>query len=142
MSTPKKPAKLVQKIAEAIREAAIFGLKIHGLEDSNLADSATIKVKRGNLELWLVYYWQFVEKGRRLGLRKIPIRVILNWIRRKGLKAPGKTRNELAFAIQTSIYQNGIAPRPFVKQVANRAESDIFGIFGEYFETIIEVNLK
>lgn len=142
MSKPKKPAELVKKIAEAIRIAAIEGLKAQQLEDSNLADSITVKVRRNALELWLAYYWRFIEEGRKSGLRKIPIFVFIKWIKRNGISAPGRSINDLAFAIQTSIYKNGIAPRPFLKRIATQAEADIFALVGEYFETIIEVNLK
>lgn len=141
MSTPKKPNELAKKIADAIRDSMLYGLRIHGLEHSNLADSIDVRIRRNSMEVYLAFYWRFVEIGRKRGLRKIPIFVIIKWIKRKGLSAPGKSVNQLAWAIQNSIHENGIAPRPFLKQSARKAEEAVFALIGEYFEVLITTNL-
>jgi hypothetical protein len=68
-------------------------------------------------------YLKYLDGGRRAGARKIPVQVILKWIKRKKIRprnAKGQfksmTLNQLAFVIQRSIYNIGIRPRNILKK--------------------------
>jgi len=68
-------------------------------------------------------YLKYLDGGRRAGARKIPVQVILKWIKRKKIRprnAKGQfksmTLNQLAFVIQRSIYNIGIRPRNIIKR--------------------------
>lgn len=54
-------------------------------------------------------YFVYRSEGRRAGARKVPIKDLLGWIKRYNITpSNGQTKNQLAFAIQTSIYKSGI----------------------------------
>ncbi|CAB4154506.1 hypothetical protein UFOVP648_11 [uncultured Caudovirales phage] len=68
-------------------------------------------------------YLKYFDAGRRAGARKIPVQVILKWIKKKKIRprnAKGQfksmTLNQLAFVIQRSIYNIGIRPRNVMKR--------------------------
>ena len=53
-------------------------------------------------------YGVYVDRGRKAGTKKVPIDAILRWIRVKGIDLRGKREVSVAFAIQHSIFKNGI----------------------------------
>lgn len=68
-------------------------------------------------------YLKYLDGGRRAGSRKIPVQIILKWIKKKKIRprnAKGQfksmTLNQLAFVIQRSIYNIGIRPRNIIKR--------------------------
>ena len=75
-----------------------------------LIDSIELKVlDQGNrltLQELHEFYGDFVDRGRRAGVRKVPIDALEKWVRLKGF-APGQERN-VAFAIQKKIFMEGI----------------------------------
>jgi hypothetical protein len=68
-------------------------------------------------ELQYADYFKYVNEGRRPERKKVPISVLLNWIKIRGVRfrsargrfARGSNLN-MAFAIQTNIYKYGIKP--------------------------------
>jgi hypothetical protein len=101
------------------------GKRFKGLDNSsNLYNSmmvvydSTPTIKVEGLD-----YLKYFDAGRRAGARKIPVQVILKWIKRKKIRprnAKGQfksmTLNQLAFVIQRSIYNIGIRPRNVIKR--------------------------
>lgn len=84
-------------------------------------------------------YLEYVDRGRRSGVRKVPINALLDWIRRYNITAPNKTPNQLAFAIQTNIYKNGIEPKPVLDKMRNSMINTIAdGMAEELEESIAE----
>jgi hypothetical protein len=67
-----------------------------------------------------VAYAEHVEKGSRAGGFP-PLRVILGWIRTKGIspRTPGFTERDLAWAIRKKIGLRGIKAQPFVEPLIN-----------------------
>ena len=53
-------------------------------------------------------YGIYVDTGRRPGGKRVPISALLSWIEVKGFDLKGKQAIDVAWAIQTKIYQNGI----------------------------------
>ena len=52
-------------------------------------------------------YGEWVNKGRRAGAKKVPIPVLVEWIREKGIATNNKKILGIAFAIREKIYQEG-----------------------------------
>jgi hypothetical protein len=96
-------------------------------------------------------YLKYLDGGRRAGARKIPVQIILKWIKRKKIRprnARGQfksmTLNQLAFVIQRSIFNIGIRPRNILKKsfqeidklYKNNVESGIQEIIDSLFINI------
>jgi hypothetical protein len=65
-------------------------------------------------------YFEYVSLGRRAGARKVPIEYLLMFIKQNNISPKGKqTLNQLAFAIQTSIYKNGIQGKNYLDTFIN-----------------------
>jgi len=54
------------------------------------------------------FYGRFVDTGRKPGVRKVPIKALERWIRIKRFEFDAKKIRGLAFAIQTTIFNEGI----------------------------------
>jgi hypothetical protein len=95
------------------------GLSSIGLKNSKLYNSVESEVNNGVLTIQMYDYAMYVISGRKAGVKKVPISVLISWIKQKGIQpSEGQSVNSLAFAIQTSIYKNGIRPRPFIPKDA------------------------
>ena len=81
--------KLRDSIKATVRKAA-YGYVIEGKSDG---------------------YGSYVDTGRRPGGKRVPISALLSWIEVKGFDLKGKQAIDVAWAIQTKIYQNGIPIR-------------------------------
>jgi hypothetical protein len=64
-------------------------------------------------------YYQFVSKGRKAKARKIPIQALVRFIKKNNINDSKKTTNQIAFAMQTSIYKSGIRGKNFLTTVEN-----------------------
>lgn len=106
--------------AEMIAELVRQGHKITG----GLINSITTEINNGTdyiqLDGAFVYYGRFVDTGRRAGAKRVPIDVLVEWIKAKGFQASAeqtegknfnvdKWRKGLAFAIQKTIFDKGIS---------------------------------
>jgi len=92
---------------------------------SNLTKSIAFIETDNGLALEANYYFSYASEGRRRGVRKVPIRALIDYIKSYGLvPKAGQTINQLAFAIQTAIYKNGIAPKNYLEKVID-ATADV-----------------
>ena len=60
-------------------------------------------------------YFKYVNQGRRIGVKKVPLKALLDWIKVRGIKGRNKKgqfmkNTSLAFAMQTNIFKYGIRP--------------------------------
>lgn len=63
-------------------------------------------------------YYEYVSSGRRAGARKVPIENLIEFIKKNNIQPkPGQTTNQLAFAIQNSIFKSGITGKHYIDQV-------------------------
>ena len=100
-------------IAEWMRQQLVAELENQGhVATSDLLNSVEVAVDdiTGGFEMkgMYLYYGRFVDTGRAPGVTRVPIDALLDWIRVKGITFDGKSERQTAFAIQTSIYNNGI----------------------------------
>ncbi|RNI30961.1 hypothetical protein EFA69_06625 [Rufibacter immobilis] len=84
----------------------------------------------------------FLDVGRKALARKVPVSVLINWIKRyrilgrsqktgKYQKASGNSINSLAFAIQTAIYKKGLRARNFIAPSMEYAEQALAQVIDE-----------
>ena len=60
------------------------------------------------LEILMDDYGKYVDSGRRKGAKKVPLDVLIAWIERKAIVNGDKEVKSLAFAIQQTIFKEGI----------------------------------
>ena len=131
-----------------------FGFaKYRGLSDKvasgKLRRSVTVDVvpsqDRPIIRIFMEDYWQWVQSGRMPGKKNVPIDMIEQWIRSRGLTGRDKKdrfikRRNFAFAIQTNIKKFGIRPANFLDKAFNLLETDqriIDALGQEAFEELV-----
>lgn len=96
------------------------------LEFSNLDNTAKIEATDFHFNLFYNNYLEYIESGRKPRARKVPIKAIIDWMKRKHISDD----NRVAYAIRESIYQIGIPPRkllePFGEMLDERFEKKIY----------------
>jgi hypothetical protein len=129
------------------------GKRFKGLNNkSNLYNSLQVSYDTTpTFKIESLDYLKFLDTGRRAGGKKIPIQIILKWIKRKKIRprnAKGQfksmTLNQLAYVIQRSIFRIGIRPRNILKNTfkeidelyKNNVESGIQEIIDQLFINI------
>jgi hypothetical protein len=94
-------------------------------KSSDLADSVEFTDNsRDSLFMYVNDYYQHVSKGRKPKEKKIPIDALIRFIKKNGIVNPNKTTNQLAYAMQTSIYKSGISGKGFLDPV-QKAVTDL-----------------
>jgi len=85
--------------------------------DSNSKLLSTIEFieKDNGLQLLANDYFQYVSTGRKPKARKVPIEDLILWIKSKGIGS-GKINN-IAWAIQKTIFENGIKGKNYLDPV-------------------------
>lgn len=101
------------------------GKSFKGLNNkSTLYNSTTVIVdSTPSIKIDTQDYFKYFNGGRKPGAKKVPIKVILLWIKRKNIRPRNSkgqfksmTLNQLAYAIQQSIFKIGIRPRNIVQK--------------------------
>lgn len=104
------------------------------LEFSRLDTQAKIEKNDCVFDLFYNDYLQYIEEGRKPKARKVPIRPLIDWMKRNLISDDVR----VAYAIRESIYQLGIPARPllepFGEMLDKRFEEKIYD---EIFNTII-----
>ena len=94
-------------------------------KSSDLTKSIQFIETDNGLALEANYYFSYRSDGRRRGVKKVPIRALIDYIKDYGLvPRGGQTINQLAFAIQTAIYKRGIQPLNYFDRIVE-ATSDV-----------------
>ncbi len=78
------------------------------------------------INILALFYAKFVDSGRKKFVKRIPVKILLKWIRQKNFTS-GTTKKDLsvAFAIQESIFLNGIKPANFIQGAFDKTQRDI-----------------
>lgn len=105
------------------------------LEFSNLDNESKIEENDFKFNLFYNDYLQYIESGRKIGETPVPIRVLIDWIKRKHISNDVK----VAYAIRESIYQLGIPARPLLEPFGNMLDKRFEEKLYDYiFNTITE----
>lgn len=96
------------------------------LEFSNLDNTAKLEAIDFTFNLFYNDYLEYIESGRKPKARKVPIRPLIDWMKRKHISDDVS----VAYAIRESIYQLGIPARPllepFGEMLDDRFEKKIY----------------
>lgn len=84
---------------------------------SDLVDSVEWEYTREQLQMVVNDYYRYLSDGRKPQTRKIPIYALIQFIKKNRITSNKYSTTELAFALQTSIYKNGIRGKNFIDQV-------------------------
>ena len=113
----------ISTVSNAILEEMTKAVKIvmqqKGIErNSDLIKSTEVIWKNNAFVMIANDYFEYASGGRRPRARKVPIKDLLSWIKQYGIRPrAGQTTNQLAFAIQQSIYKNGIKKKNYADPV-------------------------
>lgn len=88
-----------------------------------------------------LFYGQFVERGRKAGGKRVPLNVLLQWVKARGLASGNKEISKIAWAVQTSIHKKGIKAAPFVSDTLKEQQAHIRTQLMMAFENIIQINV-
>lgn len=123
---------IYKAIQDDIQDIFQNALKNVNLEDSNLYKDLKVEVNENSDIFKVLYndYLEYIEEGRKPKAKKVPIKNIIEWCKRKGIGSDNNT----AYAIQQSIYMKGIPARPILINVdknidmywMNKWSDDIF----------------
>jgi hypothetical protein len=109
-----------KEIINEITAATKILMETYKLGNTDLIKSIEWRYKDNMFILIANDYFQWVNSGRRPRARKVPVEALIKWIKKKNLAPSGKmTTNQLAFAIQNSIYKAGIKARKFIDPIIN-----------------------
>lgn len=78
---------------------------------SNLDNTAKVEENDFTFNLFYNDYLEYIESGRKPHARKVPIRPLIDWMKRKHISDDIK----VAYAIRQSIYNLGIPSRPLLE---------------------------
>lgn len=86
-----------------------------------------------------IYYW---DRGRKSGGKRIPLSALLTWIKDRGISPRnGKSVTQLAWAIQTHIWQRGISSKNILDKAIDLIEvrigDEILDFFSDQIDNII-----
>ena len=109
---------LIDLLPELNKITVDFMIRSGVPSNSNLVKNTSFVITENGLNLMSNYYFQYLDSGRKRYVRKVPIKALIDWIKRYHIiPRRGMTITSLAFAIQTSIYKHGIKPRGYFDRI-------------------------
>ena len=121
-------ANLTQQLTPIIKTIMLS----HGLKsNSKLINSIQLESDDKMINFLINDYFEYVSTGRKSGGKKVPIEAIIQFIKDNNLQPRPiqskalthrksqrlETINQLAFAIQTSIYKQGIQGKNYIDEI-------------------------
>lgn len=111
--------KAIDGLMKQLKDITVMTLKKSGVkENSNLAKSIQYVTNKDGVQMLAASYYPYVSAGRKANIKRVPIADLIQWIKQYNIRPrPGQTINQLAYAIQTSIYKRGIKAKSFEEKV-------------------------
>lgn len=110
--------KIIEALMLISKEILILWQKSLAEYDIKSFAEFSSEVKFPDINFIYPEYFQYVESGRKPKVRKVPIQALVEWARQRNIP----TDNSTLFAIQQSIYNNGISPRPITDLFADNMD--------------------
>lgn len=138
MDIEKIAKQLSALLQEAVRVAimSVPGKRGNSFSPScNIVKSTTVEVDLSSgliINILVPDYIKYIESGRPAHVSKVPISALNDWAIEHGIP----NDNSTLYAIQQSIYNNGIAPRPIYDYI-NKAIDDTLDKWIPSFESEI-----
>lgn len=127
------------EIAKDMLDLFLTVLKRFNLGDSNLYNDASEDVRNNIFSIYYNDYLEYIESGRRPKAKKVPIKDLIEWAKQKGIP----TDNNTIYAIQQSIYNNGIPSRGVLEYFSRMLDERFYQIYADkVFEYIIQDLMK
>ena len=128
---------LLERIAtqlEILFKAALLSIpQKTALSNSALINSVETTTAENTIELWAFEYAIFIDSGRKVGARRVPLAALLYWIKRYNINKGTISDNSLAFLIQRAIFEHGIKPRPYLQKFTDQAVELVAKLLTEDF---------
>ena len=93
---------------ELIRELISQGHRATGSLIKSIEMIIEQRLKAVTLSGEFLFYGEFIDRGRKPGTRKVPVDVLIEWIKQKQFQIDVNKIRGVAFAIQTKIFKEGI----------------------------------
>lgn len=100
--------------------------------DNNRSDSLFMMVND---------YYKYVSTGRKPNVKKIPIYSLIQFIKRNNIRSTRYSTNQLAFAMQRTIYKNGIRGKNFIQQVQDNVTDIVELRVADHLEELVADSL-
>lgn len=129
LSTKERFIQMMSDLAKEIEDQIKLVMKQKGVpsKQGGLYDSVTSSYNNNELSWFATFYYEYLSKGRKKFIKRVPHRALLKWIQRYNIRPrdPSISQNQLAWIIQSAIYKNGIQGRNFIEAV-NQTVQDTF----------------
>jgi len=114
-------AELSEQLAVAVKAILINkGVKMN----ADILKSVEFKGSNDMVQFMVNDYLEALSTGRKAGVRKIPIKYLLEFIKKNNIQGKqSQSPNSVAYAIQTSIYKQGIIGKNFMDTIMQTVES-------------------
>jgi len=93
-----------------------------------------------------VFYGEFVDKGRKKGVKRVPIDALEAWIKQRRFSVAVDNIRGTAFAIQTNIFKFGIKPTNWIDETVSRTDAKVVQmvdkVASEQLEIVIDEIFK
>lgn len=130
---------IYKEIAKDMLELFLTALKQFNLGDSNLYDDAKEDVRNNIFSIYYNDYLEYIESGRRPKAKKVPIKDLIQWAKQKGIP----TDNNTIYAIQQSIYNNGIPSKGVLEYFSRMLDERFYQVYADkVFEYITQDLMK
>lgn len=119
-------------------------MRASGLDNTALQDSVEAVPDGDKLHIYLNHYGRYVISGRRKFVKKVPISALLGWIKKNNIQPRNRggkaiSQNSLAWAIQISIYKNGIRGRDFLTPALAGAVDEAAKMIEQYLVQEVDI---
>lgn len=118
---------LMEQISNSVTIAVQAVYQSYGLKsNADVVQSVHTDATSDGLKVYAFSYIDNIEKGRKKFTKKLPIGEVLKFIKKSGMQPePGQSINQLAYQIQTAIFENGIKPKSGIKSKSIEASQKI-----------------
>jgi hypothetical protein len=107
---------------------------LNRFKGSKVVKSVKALMENSDLTIKANDYIEYLERGRKPRVRKVPIQVLIKWMAASGISGGMKT----AFKIQSSIYRKGISPRNFIEPSIKSVIKELDKISDEAFKKLTD----
>jgi len=110
---------VINGLLDELKKITLMTLNKSGVkENSNLSKSIEYVSNADGIQMLAASYYPYVSAGRKANIKRVPIQYLITWIKQYGIRPrSGQSINQLAYAIQTSIYKRGIKAKSFEEKV-------------------------
>lgn len=93
------------------------------------------------IEGHMAKHGEYIIRGRKAGLKGIPVDALIKWIQNKNFSNGIKSTRGLAFAIQKSVIKKGIKPNDFIETTFKKNEAKLDREMNQAVERALDLSL-